>query len=362
MSFAALIFSMLKKRMSIRNRKLLAEAYNTEQRMSAKTLAKQAIKVTFIIEGTCALLLSFRMVPIFGLKVGLAHSIFLAVSGFCNAGIDCFGNFQSLTNYIHDPLVNFVIMALIVLGGIGFAVILDVLKQRKFSKLQLHSKVVISMTALLIIAGALSFVILERNNPATMADLPATSKMMAGAFQSVTARTAGFNTISQDGMTLGSKLTTCILMFIGASPASTGGGIKTTTFVLLIAMVIPIVRGREDTTIARRRIPTEIVKRAIAIALIMFTLALLFSLVLCIVEADKGAPFTLENIFLEVFSAFGTVGLSAGITPSLTALSKILLILGMYIGRVGPLTLTIALAGKEDHTHIRYAEDRIMIG
>ena len=261
-------------------------------------------------------------------------------------------------------MVNFVVMALIILGGMGFSVILDVLHARRWGRLTLHSRIVLLMTGILILFGMLMTCLLEWNNPKTLDNgLSPAEKVMAAGFQSVTLRTAGFDTIGQGDLTPAGQMVSIILMFIGASPASTGGGIKTTTFFIVLLSVVVMIRRKEDYNIHRRRLNLSLVRRAQAIVFLALGLVLVDTVVISAIESMTGGTEVLADILYEVVSAFGTVGLSTGITPSLNVFSKILIILTMFIGRVGPLTVSMALAGgmrKPDA--VRYPEERIMVG
>ena len=253
---------------------------------------------------------------------------------------------------------------LIILGGMGFSVILDVLHARRWGRLTLHSRIVLLMTGILILFGMLMTCLLEWNNPKTLDNgLSPAEKVMAAGFQSVTLRTAGFDTIGQGDLTPAGQMVSIILMFIGASPASTGGGIKTTTFFIVLLSVVVMIRRKEDYNIHRRRLNLSLVRRAQAIVFLALGLVLVDTVVISAIESMTGGTEVLADILYEVVSAFGTVGLSTGITPSLNVFSKILIILTMFIGRVGPLTVSMALAGgmrKPDA--VRYPEERIMVG
>lgn len=363
MTAATLIWIIARKRITLRQRMVLQESYNTASTQGVVRLGKNVVIMTAIIEGCGALLLSIRMIPEYGFLHGLFNSVFLSVSAFCNAGFDPFGNFASITGYVHDPLMNLVIMTLIVLGGIGFAVIADVVTHRKKKKkLTLHTRIVILTTLCLLVAGTVFFTLEEWNNPATMGDFTPAEKILAGGFQSVTARTAGFNSIDQGAMYPTSKMVTSILMFIGASPASTGGGIKTSTLAVIVLFCISTIKKNNDVVIAERRLPRDTVVKAITIVTLSALLVLGVVIIIGSIEYGRHPDMTLGNIILEVTSAFGTVGLSAGITPILHPMSQTLLILLMYTGRVGLMTLTLALAKQNQAEGIKYPEDRIMVG
>lgn len=364
MTITAMVFMMIGKRITLRERLVIQEAFNAESLQGTVRLVRNALLVTFTIEGIACLLFAVRFSFEYDLAHAIYYAVFLSVSAFCNAGFDPFGFENSITPYVADPVVNFVIMALIILGGIGFSVILDVLRARRWSRLTLHSRVVLLMTGILIVFGTLMTCLLEWNNPKTLDNgLNPAEKVMAAGFQSVTLRTAGFDTIGQGDLTPAGQMVSIILMFIGASPASTGGGIKTTTFFIVLLSVVVMIRRKEDYNIHRRRLNLSLVRRAQAIVFLALGLVLVDTVVISAIESMTGGTEVLADILYEVVSAFGTVGLSTGITPSLNVVSKILIILTMFIGRVGPLTVSMALAGgmrKPDA--VRYPEERIMVG
>lgn len=360
MSFATLMAILLGKKITLRERLVIQEAVNSFSIQGLVKLVNYILIATFSIEAIGASLLAIKFVPLYGWAKGIYYSIFHAVSAYCNAGFDLIGNFRSMVPFQESLVVNFTVIGLIIIGGIGFIVQAEVYQHRSFKKFSLHSKVAVITTGILIVAGFIIFFLLEYNNPNTMGPLSLKGKMLSSLFASVTPRTAGFNTIATDQMTAPSKLITIVMMYIGASPGSTGGGIKTTTFTLLLMSVVAFIKGRCDTEIFERRVPFNIVSRALAILLISGTLIILNLFVLSITEI--GAEF-LEILF-ESVSAFGTVGLSLGLTTRLSSIGRVIIILTMFAGRVGPLTLTLAVA-QNHHKNcgsIRYPEDKILIG
>ena len=358
MTAASMVFILLRKRITLRERMVLQESLNADSLQGWVQRVIRVAYITFIIEGAGALILMTRFIPMFGFGMGIYRSVFIAISAFCNAGFDPFGGFQSLTNMTGDMTVNIVVMALIILGGFGFAALFDVVKNRRWSKWMLHTRIVVVMTVSLVFIGAVAFTLMEWSNPATMGGMPIKEKVMAGAFQSVTTRTAGFNSIDQAGMSSGSKLLSMVLMFIGASPASTGGGIKTTTAAIIVLAAWSIMHRRNEVTVSKRRIARDLVRRAAAITMMGISIVFVGTLAICIIDPAM----TLESVLFEVFSAFGTVGISYGITPDLHPLSQIIIMLIMFCGRVGPMTLGIALSRKQGDPDVRYPEARIMVG
>ena len=365
MTIASLVFLMIGKRISLRERLLIQESFNADSLQGLVKLVRNAVVVTFLLEGAAAIIFAFRFIPEYGYGQGLFQSVFMAVSAFCNAGFDPFGFANSIEPFIADPVINFTIMTLVVLGGMGFSVILDVLHHRRFRKLMLHSRVVLIMTGILLVTGTLLIAVLEWNNPLTIGspDLNVGEKLMASMFQSVTLRTAGFDTIGQNDLTPAGQLLSIILMFIGASPASTGGGIKTTTFFMVALYAVTTVRRKQDYNILGRRLNEQTVKRALAIFTLALGLILVDTVIISAVESMTHGTESLEQVLFEVVSAFGTVGLSTGITPTLNGVSKLFIICTMFLGRVGPLTVSMALSGGPGKPNaLRYPEDRLMAG
>lgn len=358
MTLATIVFLFLGRRISLRRRLVMREALNQLTLEGIVRLTRYVIGVSLVIEGAGAVLLSLRFIPEFGLSQGVWASVFHAVSAFCNAGFDVIGGFRSLTPFVGDPLVVLTVAGLIIVGGIGFTVIADVYRHRRFSCLSLHSKLALSVTAGLLLAGTVLIYFFERGNEQTLRGLPPGPQVLASFFHSVTPRTAGFNTLNVGAMTDSSLILSIILMFIGASPSSTGGGIKTTTFGALALAVLAVVRGKDEVVAFSRRLPTMIIYRALAIAVISLGLVIVVTMAL-----DASQPhLTFLPLLFETTSAFGTVGLSTGVTPSLTKLGKLLIIGTMFAGRVGPLTLAVALGQRATRASLRYPEDKVMVG
>ncbi len=364
MTMASLIFLAVGKKFSLRERLVIQESFNSDSLQGLLRLVRNAIILTFSIEGAAALILSIRLIPEYGFSAGLFHAIFLSISAFCNAGFDVFGFENSIERYVDDPVINLTIMALITLGGLGFSVILDILHQRRFGKLMLHSRIVLGMSGILFAVGTISIAALEWSNPGTLGQpgLNPAEKLMAAGFQSVTLRTAGFDTIGQGDLTPGGQMVSIVLMFIGASPASTGGGLKTTTFFVVILSVLSTIRQQPDYNFHHRRLGETLVKRALAIFSLALLVVVMGTIVVGATEYAAGGREPLADILFEVVSAFGTVGLSTGITASLHGLSKVMIIIIMFCGRVGLLTVSVALSGGGKTGAIRYPEDRVMVG
>jgi trk system potassium uptake protein TrkH len=362
MSMATLIFFLTGKRISLKERLVLQEALNHGSMEGIVRLFRKVILYSITIEGVAAVLFTIRWS--FDMPIGQAayYGVFHAVSMFNNAGFDLFGKiegapFSSLTSYASDFVINFVAMALIVLGGIGFMVLSELVEYRKCRKLSLHSKVVLSMTAFLIVAGAVVIFIFEYTNPRTLQPLSLQGKILAALFQSVTPRTAGANTIDIGGMRQATQFFTIILMFIGASPGSTGGGIKTTTFTTLVGAMVAMIRGKEDIVLFRYRLSQNRILKAITMTMIALVLVVFVAMLLSTTE-----PHPFLKILFEVTSAFGTVGLTMGLTPDLSTFGRIMIILTMFAGRLGPLTLAYALQPKPEKDLYRFPEGKITIG
>ncbi|WP_036649387.1 TrkH family potassium uptake protein [Paenibacillus pini] len=357
MTMATLFALAFKRKISLRDRLLLQEAMNQGSMEGIVRLIRKVLFYSLAIESCGAILLAFRWS--FDMPIGRAiyYGIFHGISMFNNAGFDLFGHFNSLTGYVYDPLVNFVVMFLIASGGIGFIVMSDLVDFRKKRRLSLHTKVVLSMTGALIIIGAIVIFIFEFTNPKTLGSLNWGGKILASFFQSVSPRTAGANTIDLGAMRQASQFFIVILMFIGASPGSTGGGIKTTTFTIMIGAVIAMIRGKEDIVLYRYRLPQERIFKALTITFLALLLVVGVSMVLSTTEDSS-----FLMILYETTSAFGTVGLTMGLTTHLTVIGKILISLTMFAGRLGPLTLGYALGPKKGKELYRHPEGKIIIG
>lgn len=372
MTVMSTAFILLGKRITLSERLLIQNQLNEDNISGMVRLIIRVVKVTLIAEGFGAALLATRLVPMYGLK-GVYFSVFHAISGFCNAGFDVFGKvtgeYSSLVSFANDPIIVGTIMLLIIVGGLGFVVVADIfspVRIRKRQKLTRYSRFVLILTALLIVLGAGMFFLFELPNPETLGskDLTVTGKILGGLFQSVTPRTAGFNTISQNAMTPASKLVTMVLMFIGASPSGTGGGIKTTTFAIVLLFTFASVVGRKEPRVGDRRLAADTIKRAMTITVLSIMLVGAAFLAVAAIEGARGGLFTFENIFFEVLSAFGTVGLSCGITPYFSAASRMIIIFVMFAGRIGFMTVVVALSSRKnkDEVNIRYPEARFMVG
>ena len=362
MVFATMIMVALGRKISLRGRMLIRESMNGASLSDLSRLTWLYLLLSLAIEFVGTAILSVRFVPLFGWKHGIWMALFHSVSAFCNAGFDLFGGYASLTAFSGDPLVLLTVAAQIILGGLGFSVILETLRSRQgFRNLSLHTRIVLLTTLALLFAGTAFYWLAERTNAETLGGYGEGEKVLNAFFQSVTMRTAGFNSFDLSRFRDGSKLFSSILMMIGASPASTGGGIKTTTFAALVLLMMSVVRGENEVNVARRRLSGDIARRALAVAVLFLIMLLTGTLIISFIE---NGHFRLEDILFEASSAMGTVGVSAIGTPALKPVSRAVLLPMMFFGRVGPLTLAVAVARRQGRTKpaSRYPEERVMIG
>ncbi len=362
MTLSTFFIVVLGRKISLRGKLILQDALNFYDMESLFDLLKHIMLFTFVIEFCGFLLLFFDFVFSwhYPWEKAFYHAFFHSISAFCNAGFSLYSD--SLSRFVGDAVVNFTIMGLIVLGGLGFPVLFDVYRrilrhERAESRyfLSFHTRIVITATVLLIAVGAVVIFVFEAGN--TLKPLGVKEKILASLFQSVTPRTAGFNTIDIGAMREVSWLFMMVLMFIGASPGGTGGGIKTTTFVAVLMSVISTIRNRKDAVLFKKRIPERVIKKSVAIFSLSLFIVVLGTTFVCYFE-----NMPLSKVMFEVFSAFGTVGLSTGITPSLHWFSKLTISLIMLMGRVGPLTAVVAMAEAGLAPPIRYPEGEILVG
>ena len=335
----------LHKKIRLKDSQLIQDAFNINDNAGVRGFVKKVIIGSLTIELIGAILYLFVFVPDFGVK-GIWISIFTAISAFCNAGIDIIGN-VSLIDYATNPLVNFTTSLLIILGGLGFIVWWDLIRVAKlfktrglkcFKSLTLHSKLVLFITLILIFVGGLGVFIFEYNNPLTIANYGLFDKIQISLFQSITTRTAGFASIPQENLTNTSSIICLLLMIIGGSPVGTAGGIKTVTFVVLIISAISTIKNKNDNVIFNRTLPKEAPKKALAILSMFLLIVIVSTFLLSIAVKDR----SLLDILYETVSASATVGLSRNLTPYLNGFGKIIIIVTMYLGRVGPISLAVA--------------------
>ncbi|MGG4167374.1 TrkH family potassium uptake protein [Rossellomorea vietnamensis] len=355
MSFAVLIFMMLGKKIGFKERLLLQQALNQTSVGGVIKLVKYLFIFSFIVEGFAVLLLATEWVPEFGWKRGLYVSIFHSISAFNNAGFSLFSD--SLMGYVGSPIINLTISFLFILGGIGFTVLVDLWRSKTIRQLSLHTKIMVLGTFIINVMAFMMIFVLEYNNPNTLAHLPLPDKLFASYFQAVTPRTAGFNSLDYGSMERSTLLFTILLMFIGAGSASTGGGIKLTTFVVISLSMIAFLKEKKDIRIFRRTIDQAHIFKALALS--MISVLLVFTALFFLEMTEHDASFL--SLVFEVVSAFGTVGLSMGITGSLSIVGKWVIIIVMFVGKLGPLTLAFSLS-RPDKEKIRYPKEDILTG
>lgn len=367
-TFTTTVLLLLGKRITLKERMLIQDSYNLDSIAGVVKLTKRIIKGTLLVEAGGAVLYSFIFIPEYGLLDGIWKSIFHAVSAFCNAGLDLLGN-NSLVLYQTNILINVTTMLLIIFGGLGFPVwwdVLDVLRRAwkkeipwrdTCAKLNVHSKLVLVMTGVLVFGGGFLILLFEYHNAATIGNLSFGNKIMASLFESVTLRTAGFQTIPQEGLTEASTLLSLILMFIGGSPSGTAGGVKTVTMIILILSMLAAVKGTDEVRAFHRKISDNYVRRAVAVIVVFFVALMTITMALSITEDGS-----FVDILFEATSATATVGLTRGLTGSLTMAGKWIIIIAMYLGRLGPITMALAFNAKKYEGKKSYAEGKVIIG
>ena len=349
----------LKRKIGLKERNLIQESVNTLQISGIVRLVKKIVCYTIAFEGIGAILLMTRFIPRFGWLKGIWYGIFHAISAFCNAGFDLMGQFEpyaSLTMYYDDIVINIVVMALIIIGGIGFIVWDDISKHKwHIKKYMLHTKIVLMMTAVLTLGGALCFYLFERNN--LLLGMNAKGQILSSLFGSVTTRTAGFNTLDTGAYTEATRMLTVILMFIGGNPGSTAGGIKTTTMLVILLYIWANLRNKRGLNIFGRRLDEDAIKKASTVFCINLILA-----TVCVTIMSALETLPLSDIMMEVFSAIGTVGISTGITSDISMVSKYMLIILMYCGRIGSMSFALAFTEKKKSNPVQLPVEQITIG
>ena len=361
MSAATLVIFLFRRKVGLRQRMVIAQALSLNEMDGVVRLQRMVIFGSLGVEAAGALILTLWFWPKYGFVRALRWGVFHSVSAFCNAGFDIFGSMKpgsSLLLFQNDPVVLLTLGTLVVLGGLGFLVWQDIAEKRSWKKLTVYSRLVLLATAILIVSGWALICILEWNNPETLGGLSVGSKLLGGLFQSITLRTAGFDAINQAGLTQGGKAVSMMLMLIGGSSGSTAGGLKTVTFLVVLLFIWARARGRSNVSVFCRTIPQEQALNAMTISLIMVLLSVLGGIFVC---ATSPVSFT-DGLF-ESISALATVGLTAGATGLLSVPAKILIIIFMYFGRVGVLTISLGfLMGNQAVERFRYAETSLLIG
>ncbi|MFM2307962.1 MAG: Potassium uptake protein integral rane component, KtrB [Chloroflexota bacterium] len=355
MTIATFMAVLLGKRITIRNRSILKEALNHHSVEGTVTLVITIIISAFLVQGIGGVILSLIFTRQMPTGDALFYGFFHAVSAFNNAGFDLFGN--SLINFRHDVVLQLTVITLFVIGGLGFLVLLNIVQQRgSWRKLSLHSKLVLSMTAILCVTGTITTLAVEYTAPA-FADLSATERLLASFFNSMATRSAGMNTIPLLELHQGTLLLFVVLMFVGSSPSSTGGGVKSITIATSFLMLVALFRGKREITVFRRTISNDVVLRSFVVLVLAISAIFVATFLLTVTE-----NISVLTALFEVVSAFGTVGLSLGLTPELSDAGRIIIIVMMTIGRLGPLTIFYALAQRLTPTDIRHPEEPIIIG
>lgn len=367
-TFTTTVLLLLGKRITLKERMLIQDSYNLDSIAGVVKLTKRIIKGTLFVEACGAVLYALVFIPEYGILDGIWKSLFHSVSAFCNAGLDVVSS-NSFIVYQTNVIINVATMLLIVFGGLGFPVwwdVLDKVKKAKkkeilwrdlLAKLNVHSKLVLVMTMVLIFGGGLLIFLFEYRNPATIGNLSLGNKIMASLFESVTLRTAGFQTIAQEHMTEASTMLAIILMFIGGSPSGTAGGVKTVTTIILILSMLAAVRGTDEVRAFHRKVSDNYVRRAVAVIVVFFVALMAVTMALTITEEGE-----LIDILFEATSAMATVGLTRGFTGSLSMAGKLIIILAMYLGRIGPISMALAFNAKKYEGKKTYAEGKVIIG
>lgn len=355
MTMSTMFAFLIGKRISLRQRLIIQESLNQFSIGGLVRLAKYILIFTAVIEVVGATILFFCWQKIYSPLQALYLAVFHSISAFCNSGFSLFSD--SIMRYKGNLMVNLTFMTLIILGGIGFLVLLELFQYGKNGTLSLHAKLALKISLILILIGFTIIFLVESNNPSTLGKLNFPEKVYGSIFQSVTTRTAGFNTIHIGSMQNATLFLIIILMFIGASPSSTGGGVKTTTFGLLILYAWSSLTGKEVIHLFKRRVSPDIIPKALTVITLSLALVIIMTILLSYVEGED-----FIKILFEVVSAFGTVGLSTGITPSLSIAGKIIIVITMFTGRIGPLGLALSLIQKREPEIIKYPEEKIMVG
>lgn len=351
------IATVLRKKVTLRERLILKESMNQNKVEGIVRLIRKVVMYSVCIELTAALLFAFRWSLEMPFSKALYYGFFHAISFFNNAGFDLFGEFQSLTPYVNDVFMNVLSVFLILLGGIGFIVMSDLIEYPKTRRLSLHSKVVLATSGILLFLGTVVILICEFTNSRTLGSLDGGNRILASFFQSASLRSSGTSTLDITEMRQATQFFMVVMMFIGAAPGSTGGGIKVTTFAILVVSVITMLRGKEDVVLFRHRLSKNQIYKAITVTLISLMLIVASTMIL---STTEGKNFLV--ILFEVVSAFGTVGFSMGLSQDLSLFGKILFVVLMFAGRLGPVTLAYAIQSKKRKDLYRYPEGKIIIG
>lgn len=358
MTMATMIALILGKKITLRERLIMREELNQFSLVGLVKLIKYVIISTLIIEVIGATLLAIRFIPIYGTIKGVWFSIFHAISAFCNAGFDLIG--ESMIPFVDDIMVNLTIGLLIIIGGIGYTVLIDLINHRSIRRTSLHTKLVLLITSILLLLGFIFIFVSEYSNLDTIGGLPFADKITSAMFQSITTRTAGFNSIDMASLRSSTTFLFIILMFIGGSPGSTAGGIKTTTFGVIMLTIRSVLKGDKDVEVYNRSISSKLIYKALAVIGIGMLIIIFVTMILTVTEAG----YDFLDLLFEVVSAFGTVGLTRNVTSNLSIVGKIIIASTMFVGRLGPITVAFALTKKErkNKGYYKHPEGKILIG
>lgn len=361
MSAASLVVFLLRKKVGLKERLVMAQALSLTDMEDVVKLQKVVLFGSLGIQSCGALILFLRFLPKYGFRRALRWGVFHSVSAFCNAGFDIFGCMEpgsSLILFQSDPVVILTLGLLVIVGGLGFLVWQEIVQVRSFKKFSVYTKLVLLMSGSLLLLGTVCFCMLEWNNPGTLGNMNVGEKILNGFFQSVTVRTAGFAAVDQASLTEGAKAVSMVLMLIGGSSGSTAGGVKTVTMVVLLLFIAARARGRDSVSVFKRSVPNSQVLDAMTIVAIVMGLAVFGSIFICVTS-----PVSFVDAAFETVSALATVGLTAGVTPLLSVPAQILIIVYMYFGRVGVLTISLGfLMGDKAQDRFRYAQTNLLIG
>lgn len=358
MTIITTVFVAAHKYIGLRNRMMIAQSFGLESLEGVVRLTRLVLRFTLLFEGVGALLLSIRFIPRVGLLRGIWQSIFHSVSAFCNAGFDIIGKGGSVMSYGTDPVVLLTLGALIIVGGLGFVVWEDVISAKNVKSLSMYSKLVFTVTLILLAAGTIGFFAFEYNNPDTMANQNTINKLLSSFFQSVTTRTAGFDAIGQTELTTQSKLLSIVLMMIGGASGSTAGGIKVVTMAVAVMTLKAVLTSQNGVSAFGRKIKSSHSIYALSLVFLWIILSLFGSVL--IIFADNAAPL---GALYETASAYGTVGLSVGVTANASLTTKILLMMYMFFGRVGIMTISVSFTMRaKNDAKIEYPDGNILIG
>ncbi|SFX21159.1 trk system potassium uptake protein TrkH [Thermoactinomyces sp. DSM 45891] len=359
-TFATLFAILLGKRVSFQDRLLLQESLNNLSVDGIIKLVKRIIIFTIIIETVGGILLTIPFTYEYPTDRAIYYGFYHSISSFNNAGFDLMGSFRSFTNYAEHLYINLILCVLIFLGGIGFIVLNEVYEYHKTKRFSLHTKLVLMTSLILTVVGTVLIFCFEFNNPETLQPLSMADKIVSSLYQAISPRSAGSNTLSIPDLTQSTLFLLILLMFIGASPGSFGGGIKTSTFAVLVGAVWSQITGKSDVSFFKRRIPYRFIYRSLTIATIAILIIIIVTMLLTVTEQNSRVDFL--TILFEATSAANITGLSMGLTPNLSFAGKVILSVTMFIGRIGPLTIAFAIANRRRNHLYRYPEGKVMIG